>query len=202
MKTLIGIKKNMSQLFMEDGNIVPVTYIDVTHVVIAHKKTTDKDGYNALVLGLGKKHKPTKAEIGKYKQLGFVPEFVAEVETDSDLNIGDSVNPSIFEGVSKVSVTGTTKGKGFQGVVKRWGFAGGKRTHGQSDRMRHPGSIGMRSTPGRVYKGKKMGGHMGVDQQTVKNLKVVLVDETVGVIAVKGAVPGNQGAFVIIKSVK
>ncbi len=202
MKTLIGIKKNMSQLFMEDGNIVPVTYIDVTNVVIAHKKTTDKDGYNALVLGLGKKHKPTKAEIGKYKQLGFVPEFVAEVETDSDLNIGDSVNPSIFEGVSKVSVTGTTKGKGFQGVVKRWGFAGGKRTHGQSDRMRHPGSIGMRSTPGRVYKGKKMGGHMGVDQQTVKNLKVVLVDETVGVIAVKGAVPGNQGAFVIIKSVK
>jgi large subunit ribosomal protein L3 len=202
MKTLIGIKKNMSQLFMKDGNIVPVTYIDVTDVVVAHKKTVEKDGYNAIVLGHGKKTKPTKAETGKYKQLGYVPAFVAEVEIDSnELNIGDKVSASLLEGATKVNVSGTTKGKGFQGVVKRWGFAGGKRTHGQSDRMRHPGSIGMRTTPGRVFKGHKMGGHMGDVLQTVKNLKVVLVDDANGLIAVKGAVPGNQGAFVIIKSV-
>lgn len=202
MKTLIGIKKNMSQLFLEDGNVVPVTYIDVTDIVVAHKKTAEKDGYNAIVLGHGKKSKPTKAETGKYKQLGYVPEFVAEVVVDSnELNIGDKVSASMLEGVTKVDVTGITKGKGFQGVVKRWGFAGGKRTHGQSDRQRHPGSIGMRTTPGRVFPGHKMGGRMGADQQTVKNLKVVLVDDTNGVIALKGAVPGNQGAFVIIKSV-
>jgi large subunit ribosomal protein L3 len=201
MKTLIGLKQNMSQVFMEDGNVVPVTYIDVAEVVVAHKKVQDKDGYNAYVLGFGKKTKPTKAEVGKYKELGFVPEVSVEVEIDGvELNIGDKITPSLIEGSKKVNVTGTTKGKGFQGVVKRWGFAGGKRTHGQSDRQRHPGSIGMRTTPGRVFKGHKMGGHMGDVTKTVENLKVVLLNDESNMIAVKGAIPGNKGSLVIIKS--
>lgn len=203
MKTLIGIKQNMSQIFMENGNIVPVTYIAITDVVVAHKKTVEKDGYSCLVLGFGKKHKPTKAELGKFQELGYVPEFQTEVEIDDNaMNIGDKVTPALFADVKKCSVTGVTKGKGFQGVMKRWGFHGTARTHGQSDRQRHPGSIGMRTTPGRVFKGKKMGGHMGTDTMTVKNLKVVTVDDSQGLIAVKGAVPGNTGALVIIKSVK
>ena len=201
MKTLIGLKQNMSQIFSEDGNVVPVTYIDVADVVVAHKKTQEKDGYEALVLGYGKKVKPTKAEIGKYKELGFVPETSVEVVIEGvELKIGDKIVPSILEGAKKVNVTGVRKGKGFQGVVKRWGFAGGKRTHGQSDRMRHPGSIGMRTTPGRVFKGHKMGGHMGDTVQTIKNLKLVSFSDETNLIAVKGAVPGNKGSLVIIKS--
>jgi len=201
MKTLIGLKQNMSQVFMEDGIVVPVTYIDVAEIVVAHKKVQDKDGYDAFVLGFGKKDKPTKAEVGKYKELGFVPEVSVEVQIDgTELKIGDKITPSIFEGCTKVDVTGTTKGKGFQGVVKRWGFKGGKRTHGQSDRMRHPGSIGMRTTPGRVFKGHKMGGHMGDDTKTVRNLKLVVLNNESNLIAVKGAIPGNKGSLVIIKS--
>ena len=201
MKTLIGVKQNMSQIFSEDGNVIPVTYIDVADVVVAHKKTQEKDGYNAIVLGHGKKSKPTKAEVGKYKELGFVPETSVEVVIDGvELNIGDKVTPSMLTGSTKVNVTGIRKGKGFQGVVKRWGFAGGKRTHGQSDRQRHPGSIGMRTTPGRVFKGHKMGGHMGDTIQTIKNLKLVSISDDTNLIAVKGAVPGNKGSLVIIKS--
>ena len=201
MKTLIGLKQNMSQVFTEDGNVVPVTYIDVTDIVVAHKKVLEKDGYNAFVLGFGKKAKPTKAEVGKYKELGFVPEVSVEVQFDGvELKIGDKVTPSMLEGSKKVDVTGTTKGKGFQGVVKRWGFKGGPRTHGQSDRQRHPGSIGMRTTPGRVFKGHKMGGHMGDDTQTIRNLKVILLNDESNLIAVKGAIPGNKGSLVIIKS--
>lgn len=192
----------MSQVFTEDGNVVPVTYISVTDVVVAHKKTMEKDGYSALLLGFGKKSKPNKAELGKFKELGYVPEYLVEVELDDNsMNIGDKVTPSLLTDVKKVSVTGMTKGKGFQGVMKRWGFHGGNRTHGQSDRMRHPGSIGMRTTPGRVFPGHKMGGRMGNDKQTTKNLKLITVDETQGIIAVKGAVPGNTGALVIIKAV-
>ena len=201
MKTLFGIKQNMSQIFLEDGNVVPVTYIDVEGIVVVHKKTIEKDGYATYVLGKGKKHNPSKAEIGKYKELGYVPEIVIEAIIDGvDLKIGDKITTSIFEGCKKVDVTGTTKGKGFQGVVKRWGFHGTARTHGQSDRQRHPGSIGTRTIPGRVMKGKKMGGHMGNDTKTIKNLKLVLVNNESNIIAVKGAIPGNNGSLVIIKS--
>jgi large subunit ribosomal protein L3 len=200
MKTIIGLKKNMSQIFKEDGNVVPVTFVDVADIVVAHKKTVEKDGYSATVIGLGKKKNPSKAEVGKFKELGFVPMYAVEVELDEELNIGDKVNVSMFETIKKVNVTGITKGKGFQGVVKRWGFKGGPRTHGQSDRQRHPGSIGMRTTPGRVFKGKKMGGRMGGDTKTVKNLRVVEIDQEHGLIALKGAVPGNKDSLVIIES--
>lgn len=200
MKTIIGLKKNMSQIFKEDGNVVPVTFVDVADIVVAHKKTVEKDGYSSTVIGLGKKKNPSKAEVGKFKELGYVPMYAVEVELDEELNIGDKVNVSMFEQIKKVNVTGITKGKGFQGVVKRWGFKGGPRTHGQSDRMRHPGSIGMRTTPGRVFKGKKMGGRMGGDTKTVKNLRVVEIDQEHGLIALKGAVPGNKDSLVIIES--
>lgn len=203
MKTLIGIKKNMSQIFEEDGNVIPVTYIEIGDIVVAHKKTQEKDGYDALVLGYGKKKNPTKAEIGKYKELGYVPEFVVEGSIDDNaLAVGDKVLPSILNDIKKVNIVGITKGKGFQGVVKRWGFAGGSRTHGQSDRQRHPGSIGATTTPGRVFKGKKMAGLMGAERKTVSNLKLVLIDDENKLIAVKGAVPGNKGSYVIIKAVK
>lgn len=200
MKTIIGLKKNMSQIFKEDGNVVPVTFVDVADIVVAHKKTVEKDGYSATVIGLGKKKNPSKAEVGKFKELGFVPMYAVEVELEEELNVGDKVNVSMFEAIKKVNVTGITKGKGFQGVVKRWGFKGGPRTHGQSDRQRHPGSIGMRTTPGRVFKGKKMGGRMGGDTKTVKNLRVVEIDQEHGLIALKGAVPGNKDSLVIIES--
>lgn len=204
MNTLIGLKLNMSQIFQEDGSVIPITYLNVKDVKVIGKKTTEKDGYSAVVIGFGKKKNTIKAEDGKYKALGFVPEFIieAKLENEENYKIGDEVKPSVFELNEKLNVTGFTKGKGFAGVIKRWGFAGGPRTHGQSDRERHGGSLGMRTTPGRVFKGKKMGGRMGNVRKTIKGLKVVFIDESNGIIGVKGAVPGNQGSLVVLKSTK
>jgi len=201
MATLIGLKLNMSQIFLEDGTVVPMTYIVTKDVKVILKKTKEKDGYNAVVIGFGKVKKATKAETNKYKEAGFVPEYAVEVRVDSldSYKIGDEVKPSIFELNDKLNITGHIKGKGFQGVVKRWGMAGGPRTHGQSDRERHGGSIGMRTTPGRVFKGKKMPGRMGNVKKTVKGLKIVMIDDKNGLIGVKGAVPGNKGSLVILK---
>ena len=154
MNTLIGLKLNMSQLFQEDGTVVPMTYINVKDVTVVGKRTAEKDGYTALVLGFGKKKNTIKAEEGKYKANGFVPEFALEAKLEGmdQYKVGDVIKPSVFTLNEKLNVTGFTKGKGFAGVIKRWGFAGGPRTHGQSDRERHPGSIGMRTTPGRVWR--------------------------------------------------
>ena len=194
----------MSQLFQEDGTVVPMTYLSVKDVTVVGKRTKDKDGYDALVLGYGKKKNTIKAEEGKFKAAGFVPEFVLEGNMDNieQYNIGDVVKPTVFALNEKLNVTGFTKGKGFAGVIKRWGFDGGPRTHGQSDRERHGGSLGMRTTPGRVFKGKKMGGRMGNIRKTIKGLKVVFIDEVNGIIGVKGAVPGNKGSLVVLKSTK
>ena len=204
MNTLIGLKLNMSQLFQDDGTVVPMTYLNVKDVKVVGKKSVEKDGYSALVLGFGKKKNTIKAEEGKFKTVGFVPEFVleAQMEEPDQYNVGDTIKPTVFALNDKLNVTGFTKGKGFAGVIKRWGFAGGPRTHGQSDRERHGGSLGMRTTPGRVFKGKKMGGRMGNVKKTIKGLKVVFIDETNGVIGVKGAVPGNKGSLVVLKSMK
>lgn len=194
----------MTQLFKEDGTVVPVTIIDVNGVVVSGLKNQDKDGYNAILIGKGKKKNPTKAEVGKYAKLGYVPMYTCEVRvSDEDIKsfeIGQEVTPNVFDAEQKVDITGVTKGKGFQGVVKKWGFAGGPKTHGQSDRHRAPGSIGSGTTPGRVYKGKKMAGQMGAVNQTTKNLRVISTDETNRLIAVKGAVPGPKGGVVYIKS--
>jgi len=202
MSTLIGLKLNMSQLFQQDGTVIPMTYIDVKGVKIIGTRTEEKDGYNAAILGFGIKKNPIKPETEKYKSIGYVPQYSIETRLEKleGIVIGEEIKPSVLELNSKISVTGFTKGKGFQGVVKRWGFAGGPRTHGQSDRERHGGSLGMRTTPGRVFKGKKMPGRMGFDKKTVKGLKVVFIDDEKGIIGLKGAVPGNKGSLVILRS--
>jgi len=198
MKRLLGIKKEMSQYFYEDGKVVPITIVDISENYILERKTLQEDGYDSVVIGQGKKKNPSKSELGIFKQLGFVPMYVKESRDESvegDLpkqnDTGELTNKS-------VSVTGVTKGKGFQGVVKRWGFKGGKETHGQSDRVRAAGAIGTGTTPGRVVKGKKMAGRMGGETQTIKNLVIVkhLVEEKL--ILIKGGLPGARGSKLII----
>lgn len=201
MKAIIAQKKEMTQVFGEDGRVVPVTIVDVNEVYMIGKKDEDKDGYQAIILGKGKKKNANKPELGKYKKLGFVPNFIKEIrDTEIELEENTKIDANIFENGEVISVTGDTKGKGFQGVVKRWNFHGGPKTHGQSDRWRAPGSIGSGTTPGRVYKGKKMAGRMGRNQITVKNLEIVLVDKENGLIGIKGSIPGNKGSYIIIKS--
>jgi len=201
MKAIIAQKKEMTQVFGEDGRVVPVTIVDVNEVYMIGKKDEDKDGYQAIILGKGKKKNANKPELGKYKKLGFVPNFIKEIrDTEIELEENTKIDANLFENGEVISVTGDTKGKGFQGVVKRWNFHGGPKTHGQSDRWRAPGSIGSGTTPGRVYKGKKMAGRMGGNQITVKNLEIVLVDKENGLIGIKGSIPGNKGSYIIIKS--
>ncbi len=201
MKAIIAQKKEMTQIFTEDGNVIPVTIVDVNDVYVIGKKEKDKDGYEATIFGKGKKKNANKPEVGKYKKLGFVPNFIKEIR-DAIIGVDENikVDPTIFKEGEIVTVTGDTKGKGFQGVVKRWGFHGGPKTHGQSDRWRAPGSIGSGTTPGRVYKGKKMAGRMGGNQVTIKNLQIVHIDKENGLIGIKGAVPGNKGSYILIKS--
>ncbi len=207
MNGIVGIKKGMTQIYNKNDNVVPCTVIDVSDTYIVGKKTTNRDGYKAVIVGKGKKKKAKKAELGKYKKLKFVPRFVSEfrVSDEEDITkyqVGDKVGVKNIKVGDKVNVTGITKGKGFQGVVKRWRFKGGSRTHGQSDRERAPGSIGGGTDPGRVYKGKKMPGHMGDKTKTVKNVEIVKVDSRNSLICLKGAVPGSNNAFIKIKLIR
>lgn len=199
MKAILGLKKGMTQIFGKDGNVIVCTIIDVTDVKVVGKRTKEVDGYEAVVLGIGKKKKPTKSEVGKYKSLKYVPKTAFEFKDFvnlEDLKLGDEVKADIFEVGDKVDASAVTKGKGFQGVVKRWGFHGGSRTHGQSDRERAPGSIGGGTDPGRVFKGKKMPGHMGAKIKTVLNLEVVKVNKEDSLLCLKGAVPGHKNTVV------
>jgi len=203
MKFIIGYKKGMTQIFDDKGNTIPSTVIDVREVVYLGEKEEKKDGYNSISIGIGKKRKPSKAEKGKYKKLKYVPKKVVEFRVDDlkeyeKYNIGDKFDVGGLKKGDKVKVTGITKGKGFQGVVKRWRFKGGKRTHGQSDRERAPGSIGGGTDPGRVFKGKKMPGHMGNKVKTVLNLEVVKVGEKEDYICLKGGVPGSKNSLIKI----
>jgi large subunit ribosomal protein L3 len=201
MSFALGKKIEMTQVFTDDGRVLPVTVLDVNDVKVIGTRTEGKDGYNAVILGFGKKRKPTKSEQGKYKKIGYVPFFIAEFRVDSleGYEAGEDLKLGTFKEGSKVNISGITKGKGFQGVVKKYGFAGGPKTRGQSDRQRAPGSIGSGTTPGRVYKGKKMPGHMGNVSRTIKNLELVKIDADNKYILVKGAVPGNKGSIVKIK---
>lgn len=194
MKAILGIKKGMTRVFEGDSSI-PVTVVDVSTCVVAN---ITKDG---IELGVGKSTNPDKPMTGKYGKLGFVPSY-RKVFTvlDGDLKVGDSISGDFFKAGELVVVTGEAKGKGFAGVVKRWGFKGGPKTHGQSDRWRHPGSIGAGTDPGRVIKGMKMGGRMGGNTVTLKNRKLVNVVNTY--LLIKGALPGNNGDLVIVKSDK
>ncbi len=200
MKTLIGKKIGMIQFYTDAGLSVPATVLDVSNNYLTKKVV--KDQKIVLVeVGKDKKKNFNKAEEGMYKQLGFVPVITeASTKEQTDLELASVISPEIFKVGDKISISGVSKGKGFAGGVKRHGFHGGPRTHGQSDRERSPGSIGSGTTLGRVMKGTRMAGHMGVDNMTIKNLKVLMVDSEKSVMVVKGSVPGtNNNSYVVIK---
>ena len=204
IQSLIGRKIDQTQGFLEDGTRVPLSIVSVASNVVSQIKTSDKEGYNAIQLGFGIWKKPNKPMVGHMKKAGIenTPRFFRElrVDTPPDQNLGSAVSvQEVFEPGDVVDVTGTSKGKGFAGVVKRHGFHGGPKTHGQSDRHRAPGSIGSGTTPGRVLKGKKMAGRMGNEQVTVKNLEVLDIQgET---IMVRGLIPGVKGSVVVVRKV-
>ena len=203
-KGIIGKKIGMTQIFDEKGNVLPVTVIEATPNVVAQVKTVETDGYNSIQLGYGEvkdKH-INKPEKGHFAKAGLTAkkhlrEF--RVEDVENYKVGDEVKADIFEAGEKIDVQGTTKGKGFQGVIKRHGQHRGPMGHG-SMYHRRPGSMGSTSTPGRVFKGKKLPGHMGRVTVTIQNLDVVRVDMDKNVILVKGSVPGAKGAILKIKS--
>jgi large subunit ribosomal protein L3 len=201
---IIGKKIGMSQIFDSNGNIVPVTVIQAGPCMVIQKKTLAKEGYSSLQLGFveGKGvRKPVKAQLGHFKKSG-VPVLRTLREfgctEPSELKEGDQVLVDIFEVGEKISVVGTSKGKGFAGVVKRHHFAGGGGSHG-SMFHRAPGSIGASSYPSRVVKGMRMGGHMGSDRVTVQNLVVIELDKENNLLVVRGAVPGAKGGYLLIK---
>lgn len=204
MKFILGQKLGMSQIFREDGKVEPVTLIKAGPAVVLQVKNNETDGYNAVQLGFGeKKAKNTKkAQKGHFKNLGnfrFIREFRYPEKSEFLPAVGDKINVSVFQAGELVKISGLSKGKGFQGTVKRHGFRGGPATHGQKHRLRAPGSIGA-TTPQHVLKGKRMAGRMGSERVTVKNLKIVEVDAENNLIAVKGAVPGRRGTLLEIRS--
>jgi len=209
LNTILGTKQRMSHTYVEETR-VPVTWIKAGPCIVTQIKRQEKDGYWAVQLGFGERKiknttKPLQGHLKGAIKENKAPRFLREVRTenDPDLKIGDNIEvTSIFKRGDVITVTGTSKGKGFQGVVKRWGFSGGPRTHGQSDRERAPGSIGQGTTPGRVLKGKKMAGRMGQDTVTIKNLIVVDVKPEDLLMAVSGSVPGKPGSLLKIKKIK
>ncbi len=203
---IVGRKAGMSRVFTEDGQSVPVTLIEATPNRITQVKTTGTDGYSAVQVTVGSKramlvNKPETGHLAKAKvEAGRgLWEFRVAEDKIGDFSVGNEIKADIFEVGQIVDVQGVTKGKGFQGTIKRWNFKMGDATHGNSLSHRSPGSIGQRQTPGRVFPGKKMSGHMGAVRQTTQNLEVVRVDAERGLIAVKGAVPGAPGGDVIVR---
>jgi large subunit ribosomal protein L3 len=207
VKGLIGKKIGMTQVFNDEGNLVPVTVIDVSTCQVVGKRTPEKDQYSAVTLGFGEIREKilNKAERGFFKKNNaqlrrHLKEFRVTPEEAAQFNVGDAVKADLFAKGQIVDVTGTTKGRGFSGVMRRWSFKGSQtKTHGTHEYQRHPGAIGQRKTPGRTYPNKKMPGHYGVEQVTTQNLTVVDVDVEKGLLLVKGAIPGHNDALVIIK---
>ena len=204
MKGIIGKKIGMTQIFDEKGNVIPVTVIETAGNVVTQVKTVETDGYNSIQLGYGdvKTKHINKPLEGHFKKAGVEnKKHLREFRTDDVANykVGDEVKADIFVAGEKVDVQGTSKGKGFQGVIRRHGQHRGPMTHG-SMYHRRPGSMGQRSTPGRVFKGKKLPGHMGRITITIQNLEIVKVDTDKNVLLVKGSVPGAKGAILKVKS--
>ncbi len=200
IKAILGKKLGMSQWIREDGTMVPVTVIQAGPCAITQIRTLERDGYEGVQLGFQTAKKGTKAKRGHLRQTGLF-RYLREVPADTleGLAVGQQIRANLFEAGERVSLVGTSRGRGFQGTVKRHGFGGGSRTHGQSDRLRAPGSIGMGTTPGRVFKGKKMSGHMGNARVTVKNLEVVNVDQERDLLMIKGGVPGAPQGLVTVR---
>lgn len=227
-KGIIGRKIGMTQLFDEKGNVIPVTVVEAGPCVITQKKTVENDGYDAVQLGFGdiklktqKNGKGERRRAAKFEDkpvnvtmplLGhFAKNDVAPKKTlrefrfadPSAMNVGDVIKADVFAVGDKVDVTGTSKGKGYAGVIKRWNFQRLKETHGTGPVARHGGSIGSNSDPSRVFKGRKMAGHLGAERVTVQNLTVAKIDAEHNLIAIRGAIPGpNKGLVVIADSVK
>jgi large subunit ribosomal protein L3 len=204
MKSIIGKKIGMTSIFDASGKQTAVTIIEAGPCVVTQKKTVETDGYNALQIAFGdKKEKHSvKAEINHFAKAQTSPKkFVKEIrDSETDKNIGESITCDIFTEGESVEVVGTTKGKGFQGVVRRHGFSGvGQQSHGQHDRQRAPGSIGNSSDASRVFKGMRMAGRMGQDRVTMKGLKVVKIFPEKNYILVSGSVPGHNGSIVLIQ---
>lgn len=203
-KAIIGKKIGMTQIFDETGKVVPVTVVEAGPCVVACKKTVENDGYAAVQLGFGdlKPNKVNKPMAGYFKKNDVAPKKVLKEfrfdDTDA-YNVGDIVKADVFEAGSKIDVTGTSKGKGTAGVIKRWNFHRLKETHGTGPNARHGGSIGMCSSPSRIFKGKKMNGRLGAEKVTIQNLTVVKVDVENNLIAIKGAIPGPNKGIVVIK---
>ena len=203
MPGLLGKKIGMTSVFSADGKNVPCTVIEVGPCVVTQVKTLEKDGYKAIQLGFQEKKDKhtTKPEAGHFKKAGVKPQrHLAEFKDfDSEYNLGDTITVDLFNDASFVDVIGTSKGKGFQGVVKRHGFGGvGQATHGQDDRYRAPGALGACSYPAKVFKGMRMAGHMGNERVTVQNLQIIKVLPENNLLVVKGSVPGHKGSILSI----
>ena len=202
-KGIVGKKLGMTQLFDQNGNVVPVTVIEAGPCAVVQKKTAENDGYEALQIGFGdmKASKVTKPLKGHFAKGDVAPKKVLRelrLEDTSALNVGDIIKADVFAEGEAVDVTGTSKGKGYAGTIKRWNFGRLKESHGTGPVHRHGGSLGACSSPSRVFKGKKMAGHLGHERVTIQNLNVVKVDAEKNIIAVKGAVPGPKGSIVVL----
>lgn len=209
MKGILGKKVGMTQIFDDRGEVIPVTIIEAGPCFVAQIKTVERDGYTAVQLGFGETEpkRLTQPQL-QHLQKSDLPalRYLREIRLQEDdlasFEEGNKVTVDIFDEGEYVDVTGTSKGKGFAGVVKRHGFRGGPKTHGQSDRQRAPGSIGACKTPGRVFKGMRMAGRMGGERVTAQGLKVMLVDPERNLLAVRGAVPGAKNGLLLIRQAR
>lgn len=202
-KGLIGKKIGMTQLFLDNGNVVPVTVVEAGPCVIVQKKTVENDGYEAVQFGYGdvKASRVNKPMKGHFAKNDVAPKKVLREFRFADisaLNVGDIIKADTFAAGDKVDVVGTSKGKGTAGAIKRWNFGRLKESHGTGPVARHAGSLGACSDPSRVFKGKKLAGHLGNERVTIQNLDVVKVDVENNLIAIKGAIPGPKGGIVVI----
>lgn len=203
---IIGKKIGMTRIFDEVGNSIPVTVVEAGPCCVTQVKTEEKDGYNAVQMGFDETRKKvlTKPALGHLEKAKVKPLKVLKEFRDFDgaeaLKLGDEIKVDSFSEGQLVRVTGVSKGKGFAGVIKRHGFGGGQQTHGQSDRLRAPGSIGQSSYPSRVFKGMRMAGRMGAEKVTVKNLEIMKVDPANNLLIIKGAIPGANNSIVYIKN--
>ncbi|MBQ2847057.1 MAG: 50S ribosomal protein L3 [Clostridia bacterium] len=202
-KALIGKKIGMTQIFDEKGNVIPVTVVEAGPCTVVMKKTIENDGYEAVQLGFGdvKVQRVNKPMTGHFKKADVAPkktlkEFKIDIES---VNVGDILKADIFAAGEKVDVVGTSKGKGTAGSIKRWNFSRLKESHGTGPVARHAGSLGACSDPSRVFKGKKLAGHLGCERVTIQNLDVVKVDAENNLLAIKGAIPGPKGGIVVIR---
>lgn len=205
IQALLGRKLGMTRIFDENGVVTASTLVEAGPCFITQLRTTETDGYVAVQLGFGQKPKPSRPHRGHLKKAGLPDrqglESLREVPADSleDLELGARIDASMFEQGEIVDVIGTSKGKGFAGVMKRHNFHGGPKTHGQSDRWRHSGSVGSGTTPGRTFKNMRMAGHLGDARITVKNLRILAVDPERNLVALRGAIPGPKGGIVVIR---